>query len=52
MSWSSTREWEIRNREVVLPLLQTDLLEVMEAVVEHRLDQLTVEWRQETAVWS
>ena len=27
---------------VVLPLLKTDLLEVMEAVVEHRLDQLTV----------
>jgi len=36
--------------EVVLPLLKTDLLEVMEAVVEHRLDQLTVEWHPETAV--
>ncbi len=36
--------------EVVLPLLKTDLLEVMDAVVEHRLDQLPVEWRQDTAV--
>ncbi len=36
--------------EVVLPLLKTDLLDVMEAVVEHRLDQLAVEWRAETAV--
>ena len=36
--------------EVVLPLLKTDLVEVMEAVVEHRLDQLTVEWRNEAAV--
>ena len=30
--------------QVVLPLLKTDLLEVIEAVVEHRLDQLTVDW--------
>ncbi len=36
--------------QVVLPLLKTDLLEVMEAVVEHRLDQLTVDWHDETAV--
>ena len=36
--------------EVVLPLLKTDLVEVMEAVVEHRLDELTVEWHPETAV--
>ena len=36
--------------EVVLPLLKTDLLDVIEAVVEHRLDQLTVEWRPDTAV--
>ena len=28
--------------QVVLPLLKTDLLDVMEAVVEHRLDQLTL----------
>jgi phosphoribosylamine--glycine ligase len=36
--------------QVVLPLLKTDLLEVMEAVVEHRLDQLTVDWHHDTAV--
>lgn len=36
--------------EVVLPLLKTDLVEVMEAVVEHRLDELTVEWYPDTAV--
>ncbi|MFZ1504013.1 MAG: phosphoribosylamine--glycine ligase [Nitrospira sp.] len=36
--------------EVVLPLLKTDLVEVMEAVVEHRLDGLTVEWHPDTAV--
>jgi phosphoribosylamine--glycine ligase len=36
--------------QVILPLLKTDLLEVIEAVVEHRLDQLTVDWRNETAV--
>ena len=36
--------------QVVLPLLKTDFVEVMEAVVEHRLDQLTVNWHDETAV--
>ena len=36
--------------QVVLPLLKTDLLEVIEAVVEHRLDQLSVDWHDETAV--
>ena len=36
--------------QVVLPLLKTDLLEVIEAVVEHRLDQLTVDWHDDTAV--
>lgn len=36
--------------QVVLPLLKTDLVEVMEAVVDHRLDQLTVEWHNDTAV--
>ena len=36
--------------QVVLPLLKTDLLEVIEAVVEHRLDQLTVDWHDEAAV--
>ena len=36
--------------EVVLPLLKTDLVDVMEAVVEHRLDQVAVEWWSDTAV--
>ena len=36
--------------QVVLPLLKTDMLDVIEAVVEHRLDQLTVNWHDETAV--
>ena len=36
--------------QVVLPLLKTDLLDVIEAVVEHRLDQLTVNWHDETTV--
>ncbi len=36
--------------QAVLPLLKTDLVEVVEAVVEHRLDQLTVEWHPDTAV--
>jgi phosphoribosylamine--glycine ligase len=36
--------------QVVLPLLKTDLVEVMEAVVEHRLDQIEVEWHERAAV--
>jgi len=36
--------------EVILPLLKTDLVDVVEAVVEHRLDQLTVEWHDRSAV--
>lgn len=36
--------------QVVLPLLKTDLLDVVDAVVEHRLDQLTVEWYRDAAV--
>ena len=36
--------------QVVLPLLKTDLLDVIEAVIEHRLDQLTVDWHNDTAV--
>jgi phosphoribosylamine--glycine ligase len=36
--------------QVILPLLKTDLVEVIEAVVDHRLDQLTVEWRDQSAV--
>ena len=36
--------------QVVLPLLKTDLLDLIEAVVDHRLEQLPVEWHQEAAV--
>lgn len=36
--------------QVVLPLLKTDLLEILEAVIEHRLDQLNLEWHERTAV--
>ena len=36
--------------QVVLPLLRTDFLDIIEAVVEHRLDQLTVEWHGDAAV--
>ncbi|MBH0203431.1 MAG: phosphoribosylamine--glycine ligase [Nitrospira sp.] len=36
--------------QVVLPLLKTDLVDVLEAVVEHRLDQLSVEWHSDSAV--
>lgn len=36
--------------QVVLPLLKTDLLDVLEAVVAHRLEQLVVEWHDDTAV--
>ena len=36
--------------QVVLPLLETDLVEVIEAVVEHRLDQLRVTWHSKSAV--
>ncbi len=36
--------------QVVLPLLKTDLLDVIEAVIDHRLEQLPVEWSREAAV--
>ena len=36
--------------QVVLPLLQTDLLDIIEAVIEHRLDQIQVEWKEQSAV--
>lgn len=36
--------------QVVLPLLKSDLIDVIEAVVDHRLDRLTVEWHDQAAV--
>ena len=36
--------------QVVLPLLKTDLVDLIEAVADHRLDQLTVEWHDQSAV--
>jgi len=36
--------------QVVLPLLKTDLVEVLLAVAERRLDRLTVEWHNRAAV--
>ena len=36
--------------QAVLPLLKTDLVDVLEAVVEHRLEQLDIEWSEEAAV--
>lgn len=36
--------------EVILPLLKTDLVDVVEAVAEHRLDQVPVEWHDRSAV--
>ncbi len=36
--------------QVVVPLLKSDLVEVLDAVVEHRLDQLTVHWHDSSAV--
>ena len=36
--------------QVILPLLATDLVDILEAVVEHRLDQLPIEWHDRAAV--
>jgi phosphoribosylamine--glycine ligase len=36
--------------QVVLPLLKTDVVEVLAAVAEHRLDRVTVEWHDRAAV--
>ena len=36
--------------QVVLPLLRTDLLDIFEAVVDHRLDQVQVAWHKQAAV--
>jgi phosphoribosylamine---glycine ligase len=36
--------------QVVLPLLKTDFLDVIESVIEHRLDQLPIEWHPDATV--
>ena len=36
--------------QVVLPLLKTDLVDVLEAVIQHRLDQITLEWHDGASV--
>lgn len=36
--------------QVVLPLLKTDLVDVIEAVCHHKLDELKVEWSDQSAV--
>jgi phosphoribosylamine---glycine ligase len=36
--------------QVVLPLLKTDLLDLLLAVVEHRLEEVTIEWQPAAAV--
>jgi phosphoribosylamine--glycine ligase len=36
--------------QVVLPLLKTDFLDVVEAVVGHRLDEMAIEWHDAHAV--
>jgi phosphoribosylamine--glycine ligase len=36
--------------QAVLPRLKTDLMDLIEATLDHRLDQLQLEWSDETAV--
>lgn len=36
--------------QVVLPRLKTDLVEIMEAIIDERLDQLPIEWEENAAV--
>jgi phosphoribosylamine--glycine ligase len=36
--------------QAVLPRLKTDWIDLMESVLEHRLDQLQLQWRDEVAV--
>ena len=50
MSWNSTPAWETRKRRLYSRYFKTDFLEVIEAIIEHRLDQLTVDWHNDTAV--
>jgi len=36
--------------QVVLPLLETDLIDIMEAVVDEKLDQLKIKWKNQKAL--
>ncbi|MGC9358929.1 MAG: phosphoribosylamine--glycine ligase [Anaerolineae bacterium] len=36
--------------QVILPLLETDLVEIMEACIDGRLDEVRVSWRDQSAV--
>ena len=36
--------------QVVLPLLKTDLVDIVEAVCHNRLDELTITWHQQAAI--
>lgn len=36
--------------QAVLPLLQSDLLEIMEAVIDERLDEIDIKWSDKSAV--
>lgn len=36
--------------QVVLPLLETDLIHIMEAVIEDRLDEIEIKWQDKKAV--
>src|SRR6056297_1579323 len=36
--------------QVVLPLLETDLVEIMKAVVDEKLDQLKIKWKDQKAL--
>jgi phosphoribosylamine--glycine ligase len=36
--------------QVVLPLLKTDLLDIFDAVIDGRLDQINIEWSADTAL--
>ncbi len=36
--------------QVILPLLETDLVDIMEAIIDERLDEVEVEWSDKTSV--
>lgn len=42
--------WGDPETQAVLPRLETDWVDVMEAALDHRLDQLQMRWREESSV--